>query len=75
MAFKQKPRKPIMFTANSSKKTQVHCQPTTESICYNLPLHTHNEDHFHHPQILELASGTLMKWILNKDKKRNEIYQ
>ena len=35
------------------------CQPTKESKCYNLPLHTHDEDHFHHLQILKLASGTL----------------
>ena len=27
-----KPRKPIMFTANSSKNTQGFCQPTEESI-------------------------------------------
>ena len=46
-----------------------------ESICYNLPLHTHDEDHFHHPQILKLASGTHTEWILNRDKKDNEIYQ
>ena len=45
------------------------------SICYNLPLHTHDEDHFHHPQILKLASGTHTEWILNRDKKHNEIYQ
>ena len=25
---------------------------------YNLPLNTHDEDQFHHPQILKLASGT-----------------
>ena len=30
---------------------------------------------FHHPQILKLASGTHTKWILIRDKKRNEIYQ
>ena len=57
MVFKQKPWKPIMFTANSSKNAQGYCQPTKESICYNLPLHTHDKDHFHHPQILKLASG------------------
>ena len=33
------------------------------------------EDHFHHPQILKLASGTHTEWILNRDKKHNEIYQ
>ena len=27
MVFNQKPRKPIMFTANSHKNTQGHCQP------------------------------------------------
>ena len=42
---------------------------------YNLPLHTHDEDHFHYPQILKLASGTHTEWILNRDKKHNEIYQ
>ena len=47
-----------MFTANSHKNAQSHCQPNKDSICYNLPLHTHDEDHFHHPQILKLASGT-----------------
>ena len=58
MVFNQKPRKPIMFTANSHKNAQGYCQPNKDSICYNLPLHTHDEDHFHHPQILKLASGT-----------------
>ena len=38
-------------------------------------LHTHDGDHFHHPQILKLASGTHTEWILNRDKKHNEIYQ
>ena len=58
MVFNQKARKPIMFTANSSKNTQGYSQPTKESTCNNLPLHNHDEDHFHHPQILKLASGT-----------------
>ena len=75
MVFNQKPRKPIMFTANAHKNAQGHCTPTKDSICYNLPLHTHDEDHFHHPQILKLASGTHTEWILNRDKKHNEIYQ
>ena len=39
MVFNQKPRKPIMFTANSHKNAQSHCQP--------------NKDHFHYPQILK----------------------
>ena len=64
-----------MFTANAHKNAQGHCKPNKDSICYNLPLHTHDEDHFHHPQILKLASGTHTELILNRDKKHNEIYQ
>ena len=37
--------------------------------------HTHDEDHFHHPQILKLSCGTHTEWILKRDKKHNEIYQ
>ena len=58
-----------MFTANAHKNAQGYCQPSKDSIGYNLPLHTHDEDHFHHPQILKLASGTHTEWILNRDKK------
>ena len=58
MVFNQKPQKPVMFTAKTHKNTQGYCQPNKDSICYNLPLHTRDEDHFHHPQILKLASGT-----------------
>ena len=58
-----------------NKNTQGYCQPAKESICYNLPPHTHDEDHFHHPQFIKLASGSHTKWILNRDKKHNEIYQ
>ena len=54
---------------------KVIVKPNKDSICYNLPLHTHDEDHFHHPQILKLASGTHTEWILNRDKKHNKIYQ
>ena len=75
MVFNQKPRKPIMFKANALKITQGFCHPNKDSICYNLPLQTHDEDHFHHPQILKLASGTYTERILNRDKKHNEIYQ
>ena len=75
MVFNQKPRKPIMLTANAHKNAQGHCKPNKDSICYNLPLHMHDEDNFHHPQILKLASGTHTEWILNRDKKHNEIYQ
>ena len=73
MVFNQKPRKPIKFTANSSKNAQGYCQPTEESKCYNLPLHTHDEDHFHHPPILKLASGTHNEWILNRDKNTTKF--
>ena len=73
--FNQKPRKPIMFTANAHKNAQGYCQPNKDSICYNLPLHTHDEDQFHHPPILKLASGNHTKRISNRDKKHNEIYQ
>ena len=72
--FNQKPRKPNMFTANAHKNTQIHCKPNKDSICYNLPLHTNDDDHFHPPQFLKLASGTHTEWILNRDKKHNEIY-
>ena len=58
MVFNQKPSKPIMFTANAHKNAQGYFQPNKDSICYNLPLHTHDKDHFHHPQIFKLASGT-----------------
>ena len=61
---------------------ELHLEPNssgatneTSSICYNLPLHTHDEDHFHYPQILKLAYGTHTEWIFNWDKKHNEIYQ
>ena len=69
MVFNQNPRKPIMFTANAHKNAQGYCQPNKDSICYNLPLHTHDEDHFHHPQTLKLASSTHTEWILKRDKK------
>ena len=47
-----------MFSANSSKNAQGYCQPNKDSICYNLPLHTHDEDHFLHPEVSKLASVT-----------------
>ena len=61
-----------MFTAISSKNTQGYCQPLNESICYNLALHTHDEDHFHHPQILKLASDTHTECNSNRDKKTQQ---
>ena len=69
MIFNQKPRKPIMFTANAPKNAQGYCQPNEDSTCNYLPLHTHDEDIFHPSQILKLASGTHTDWILNRDKK------
>ena len=75
MVFNQKLRKPILFTANAHKNSQGYCQPYKDSICYNLPLHTHNKDHFHHPQILKLISGRHTELILNRDGKHKEIYQ
>ena len=57
MVINQKPHKPIMFTANAHNNAQGCCQPNKDSICYNSPLHSHDEDHFHQPQILKLASG------------------
>ena len=53
LVFNQQPRKSIMFTAIAYKITQGYCQPNRDSICYNLPLRTHNEYHFHHPQNLK----------------------
>ena len=59
-----------MFIENKNKNAQGYCQPNKDSICYNLPLHSHDEDHFHHPQILKLASSTHTQGILNRDKKK-----
>ena len=76
MQFIQKSGKPLFFTAIAHKKAQGYCQPKKNSIYYNLPLHTHDEDHhFHHPQRSKLASGTHTERILNRDKKHNKISQ
>ena len=32
MVFKQKPRKPIKFTANASQQAQGYCQPNKDSV-------------------------------------------
>ena len=74
MVFNQKPRKPIMFTANSPKNTKGFCQRTKESVCCNLPLAKHYGDIFHHRQIIKLPSAIHAKWIFNR-KKNIEIYQ
>ena len=58
MVLNEKSRKTIIFTATAHKNAQGYCQPNKDSICYNLPLHTHDEDHFNHPQILKIAYGT-----------------
>ena len=59
-----------IYTQISSKifTFQMH-----QSMCYNLPLHTHDEDHFHQPQILKSASSTHVEWILNRDKNKMKI--
>ena len=75
IVFNQKPRQPKTFTANSSENIQGYCQPDKDSIYYNLPFHSHDEDRFHYPKILKLASGTHREWILNRDTDHNEIYQ
>ena len=75
MVFNLKPRKPIMFTANSSENAESYCQSNKNSICYDVTLHTHHEDHFHHPQVLELASAPHTDWIFNPDKKYLHMYQ
>ena len=74
MVFNQKPQKPIMFAANAQKNAQGFCQPNSDSICYQLPLHPHDEDHFHRPQISKLASGAHTEWILSRDKKHIDNY-
>ena len=38
--------------------------------CYNLPLHTYNENIFHRQQNFKLASGTHADLILIRDKKK-----
>ena len=64
-----------MFTANTSKNAKGYCQSNKNSICYDVTLHTDPEDHFHHPQILKLASETHTEWIFNPDKKHLDLYQ
>ena len=68
MVFNKKPRKPIIFTANAHENTQSYCQSNEDLLFYNLLLHTHHQDHFHHSQILNLATGTHTEWISNIDK-------
>ena len=52
MVFNQKTTQTNHVHANSSKNAKRHCHPTKDSL---LPLHTHEEDHFHYPQNLKLA--------------------
>ena len=40
MVFNQKPRKPIMFTANAHKNAQGFCRLNKDSICYTTVTHT-----------------------------------
>ena len=75
MVFNQKPRKPIMFTANSHKthKVIVNQIKTQFVITYHY-IHTMKIIIITH-KILKLASGTHTEWILIRDKKHNEIHQ
>ena len=57
MVFNQKPRKPIICTANAHKNAQGYCQPNKDSICCKLPLHTHDEGHFHHSLPVHIPNG------------------
>ena len=68
MVFNQKLRKPKLFRANAHKNAQGYYQPNKDSICYKLPVHTHDEDLFHRPQILKLAFGAHTETILKRDK-------
>ena len=58
-----------MFTANAHKNAQGFCQPNWVLATLT---HTHDEDHFNHPQILKLDSGTHTEWILKRDKKHDD---
>ena len=57
-----------MVTANSSKKHKV-----IVNLPKNLPLHTHDEDHFHHPLFLEFVSGPHTECNLIRDKKKHNV--
>ena len=65
----------MMFTQSSSKNAQIYCQPSKDSICYNQPHQTHDEDHFHYPQILGIAPGIHTGWFFNRAKNHKENYQ
>ena len=44
MVFDHKPRKLIMITANCSKSAKDYCQNNKNSVYYNRPFQTHDED-------------------------------
>ena len=69
MVINQKPRKRTMLTAIADKNAKGYCQPNKDSICYNLPQHTHVEGKFHHPRILKIASSTHNEWIMSRDEE------
>ena len=73
IVFNQKPRKLIIFTANFPKKAQSYW--LKDSVCYNVPLHAHDEELFQHPQVLKLAIGTHTEWIFNQERKHKENYE
>ena len=75
IVFNQKTRKPIMFTANSSKthKFIANLQKNENVITYHY-IHM-MKINFITQKKIKLASGTHTEWIFNRDKKHNEIYQ
>ena len=44
-----------------------------ESFCCSLPLHTHADEYFHHPQSLKLVSSTHTEQILFRVKKHKNF--
>ena len=73
MVFNQKPRKPMMLIANSSITHKVIVNLQKINFFYNLSLHTHNETHFHQPQILKLASATHTEGFLTEKRNLTKI--
>ena len=68
MVLNQKPRKPIMFFVNSSKKYKITVNPKKIQfvIIYQFTLMTMIIFTMH--KNLKIASGNNTEWILNRDK-------
>ena len=75
MVFNQKPQNQLYSQQTLLKMHKVIVNQTKNQNVIIYLYNKHDEDHFHHPQILNLASGALTEWILNRDKKYYEIYQ